>query len=167
MQSSGEEQQKDEREKEREGDRWKEEMQEGEGGRRWKEDNSRDVMQDGGRWRGGGEEGGEGVRQQQQERWKEEGVIRRGQVVAGARAKGEGGGRRGGVSGASCIDDIITGPAYLGGCGFMVLCRWVQAVVAVGRKCVTQQKISPPLPLSALQRSLPPFPKSSPLFSLS
>ena len=108
MQSSGEEQQKDEREKEREGDRWKEEMQEGEGGRRWKEDNSRDVMQDGGRWRGGGEEGGEGVRQQQQERWKEEGVIRRGQVVAGARAKGEGGGRRGGVSGASCIDEIIT-----------------------------------------------------------
>ena len=76
-------------------------MREGEGGRRWKEE-SRDGMQDGGssnRWRGGGEEGGEGARQQQ---WKDEGVIRRGQVVAGARAKGEGG-RRGGVSPNSCI----------------------------------------------------------------
>ena len=85
MQSSGEEQQKDE--KEREGGRWKEEVQEG--GSRWKEE-SREVMQDGGRWRGG-EEGGD--------RWKEEsGVVRRGQIVSGgARSKGEGG-RRGGVS---------------------------------------------------------------------
>ena len=95
MQSSGEEQQKDEKERE--------------GGSRWKEE-SREVMQDGGRWRGG-EEGGE--------RWKEEsGVIRRGQIVSGgARSKGEGG-RRGGVS--YC-------PAYrfVRKCGYQLQCSAV------------------------------------------
>ena len=110
-------------------------MREGEGGRRWKEE-SRDGMQDGGssRWRvgGGGEEGLEGVRQQQQ--WKEEpGVIRRGQVVAGgARAKGEGG-RRGGVSHLLTLLQIMADPAYVGGRGweFMVQCKQVQAVAVV------------------------------------
>ena len=111
-------------------------MREGEGGRRWKEE-SRDGMQDGGssRWRvggGGGEEGLEGVRQQQQ--WKEEpGVIRRGQVVAGgARAKGEGG-RRGGVSHLLTLLQIMADPAYVGGCivGCMVQCKRVQAVAVV------------------------------------
>ena len=102
MQSSGEEQQRDERDKEREGGRWKEEVREVEGGRRWKED----AVQDGSRWRG--EEGGDGLRQQ----WKEDAVIRRGQVVAGARAKGEGG-RRGGVSLSLTLDGIFI-HMYLG-----------------------------------------------------